>query len=211
MPPPKFHVAFVQLFCPEFHADFIPNIHAPYTQHYMTQSTVFGYDSDSDNEDLIFDDLLVESDEEDEEEEEEEGLTDSDDDDDDLVDPYQKKLNAYKRSHLQKCRQQLHNHDNGPYLKCTFAVRNYRRIIQHESSYRPQLIQKYYDPDQRCFAIIKTWYIKWIQRCWRKVLSARRRIIWKRGTPIEQFYFSQNGHWSPACSQFPSLQGMLFR
>lgn len=57
--------------------------------------------------------------------------------------------------------------------------------------------------------IIKTFWIKIIQRTWKRVLKERLDIIKRRGFLGSQQYFSLHGKYPCGLKQLPSLYGML--
>ena len=58
-------------------------------------------------------------------------------------------------------------------------------------------------------AIIKTIWIKLIQRKWKNILKKRKEIIIKRCNPKNLRYKEIYGNWPKDCLHFPTLKGML--
>ena len=58
-------------------------------------------------------------------------------------------------------------------------------------------------------AIIKTFWIKLIQRTWKNVLKQRNIIIKKRCNLNSLIYKEINGKWPKECNYYPGLKGML--
>jgi hypothetical protein len=63
---------------------------------------------------------------------------------------------------------------------------------------------------QERIAIIKTIWIKLIQRTWKNILKKRKELIIKRGNPVSQRYREIYGNWPKGCSNYPTLKGMLY-
>ena len=77
------------------------------------------------------------------------------------------------------------------------------------------LIEKW-DSEQNTFndmesynVIIKTYWLRLIQRHWRKIYKQRFSIITQRIKPINQQYKSIHGNYPSQISNLPSLSGML--
>ena len=62
---------------------------------------------------------------------------------------------------------------------------------------------------QECVAVLKTIWIKLIQRKWRNIVQARREVMRKRSRPATLHFKEINGRWPDECLNYPSLKGML--
>jgi hypothetical protein len=63
---------------------------------------------------------------------------------------------------------------------------NYSQIIRNENYIKPEIVECIYMPeDGQCFAIIKTFWIKIIQRAWRNTLK-KRLILMKNLATLRQ-------------------------
>lgn len=60
-----------------------------------------------------------------------------------------------------------------------------------------------------CIAILKTFWLKIIQRKWKNILRERKIIIKKRCHPNSLRYREINGRWPSECFYYPSFRGML--
>ena len=58
-------------------------------------------------------------------------------------------------------------------------------------------------------AIIKTFWLRLVQRNWKRVYSEKKRIIRLRYNPISLFYRALHGKWPSNSLHEPSLIGML--
>jgi hypothetical protein len=89
---------------------------------------------------------------------------------------------------------------------------NYRQIVLRPEYIKPELIECIYVlpdghsvlPDGHCVAIVKTFWLKIIQRAWKKVLK-QRRLIQKSLSGLRQR--EMMGKWP----DFPGLRGLLTR
>lgn len=60
-----------------------------------------------------------------------------------------------------------------------------------------------------CVGIIKTFWIKLIQRTWKNILKKRDLIIRKRCHPNSIRHREITGKWPKDCNNYPRLRGML--
>jgi len=66
-----------------------------------------------------------------------------------------------------------------------------------------------YLPSQYCISILKTFWIKLIQRKWKNILKQRKNIIQKRYNINSIIYRELHGKWPIDCLIYPKLKGML--
>lgn len=64
-------------------------------------------------------------------------------------------------------------------------------------------------PDQTYSVILKTYWIRLIQRHWRSVLKKRKEIIKGRMKPASLLWRETNGNFPPGLNIFPSLIGLM--
>jgi hypothetical protein len=80
---------------------------------------------------------------------------------------------------------------------------NYRQIVFTPNYVKPEIVECIYlQPDGHCIAILKTFWIKIIQRSWKNVLK-KRNIIKKSISGLR--YRELTGKWP----NFPGLRGLL--
>lgn len=87
--------------------------------------------------------------------------------------------------------------------------RNYASIISKTNYIKPEIAECVYLETQECVAVLKTVWIKLIQRKWKNVVHARREVTRKRSRPDAQHFKEINGRWPDDCLNYPSLKGML--
>jgi hypothetical protein len=63
--------------------------------------------------------------------------------------------------------------------------------------------------DDYLVSIIKTIWIRLIQRCWKKVFKLRKRIMEIRKTYYSLLFRERHGKWPKECLQLPGLNGLL--
>lgn len=66
-----------------------------------------------------------------------------------------------------------------------------------------------YLPSYHCISILKTIWIKLIQRAWKKIYKERKLIISLRRKPNSIKYREIYGKWPNSCFYYPGLKGML--
>jgi hypothetical protein len=88
-------------------------------------------------------------------------------------------------------------------------IRNYNNIIKHSSYLNIEIGQIYYLKGEECVCIIKTFWIKIIQRAWKKIYQMRKRIYQLRNRPDSIMYRQITGKWKENCVFLPSIRGML--
>jgi len=72
-----------------------------------------------------------------------------------------------------------------------------------------QIAKVIYLSGNECVAIIKTFWLKIIQRTWKKIYKQRRNIIITRKLPNSVLYKQTHNKWPDYCSYIPSIKGML--
>ena len=88
-------------------------------------------------------------------------------------------------------------------------IRNYRNIIARPDYIRPEIAECIVLPSQHTVAIIKTIWIKIIQRKWKKVYAERNKIIKTRMQYSSLKTREITGRWPQSCNYLPTLYGMM--
>jgi hypothetical protein len=87
--------------------------------------------------------------------------------------------------------------------------RNYTNIVLRPDNIKPEIAECLYLSGGECVAILKTFWIKIIQRKWKNILAKRREIIKLRCQIKSILYREINGKWPRNCLEYPSLKGMM--
>jgi len=95
------------------------------------------------------------------------------------------------------------NHLNHP------IIRNYNNIITRPHYIQIQIAKVIYLAGQECVAILKTFWIKLIQRTWKKIYKKRSIIFALRMLPNSLIYKQIHNKWPDSCANLPSLKGLL--
>ena len=88
-------------------------------------------------------------------------------------------------------------------------IRNYKYIIARPDYIRPEIAECIVLPSQHTVAIIKTIWIKIIQRKWKKVYAERKRIIKLRMLYSSLKTREITGKWPSSCNYLPTLYRIL--
>jgi hypothetical protein len=88
-------------------------------------------------------------------------------------------------------------------------IRNYKRIISKDSYIQPHIASVIYLPSGECVAIIKTFWLRLVQRAWKRVFQERKRVSKKRMMQSSLRHREIHGVWPKDCRYFPLLHGML--
>ena len=142
----------------------------------------------------------------------EEYYTDEEDNEDDEEDEDEMMTNM---QHIQ----QLYERNYAEMVEATEAnanrqvphklIRNYHNIISRVNYIKPEIAECFELPTGEYIAIIKTFWIKIIQRKWKKVYAVRQDII-KIRSCLSSLYTRQiTGKWPDSCIDLPGLKGML--
>jgi hypothetical protein len=89
------------------------------------------------------------------------------------------------------------------------VIQNYKNIILKQPYIKAEIAQCVYLENQECVAILKTFWIKLIQRTWKNILQKRTSILQKRANIISLKHRELTGRWPNDCINYPELRGML--
>lgn len=88
------------------------------------------------------------------------------------------------------------------------AIKNFQKIIKSNHYLQPQIFEKIYI-NNTCCAIIKTFWIKIVQRSWKRVFKERTRIRDLRRSVRAILYWQMTNKWPNYCSYMPGLRHMI--
>lgn len=88
-------------------------------------------------------------------------------------------------------------------------IRNYKNIISKPDYIKPEIAQCVVLQTHHSVAILKTIWIKLIQRKWKKIYKERQNIMRKRMSPSSLSTRELTGKWPHHCQHLPSIYGML--
>lgn len=73
-----------------------------------------------------------------------------------------------------------------------------------------EIAQCFYLPSEHCISILKTFWLRIIQRVWKKTCIERKSIIKIRSNINSLKYREIYGKWHDDCINYPTLKGMLY-
>jgi hypothetical protein len=104
----------------------------------------------------------------------------------------------------------LYNTENNNQLtKPHKIIRNYQNIIARPDYIKPEIAECLMLESQHSVAIIKTIWIKLIQRKWKKVYAEHKAVIRLRMSYSSLKTREITGRWPQSCCYLPTLYGLL--
>lgn len=88
-------------------------------------------------------------------------------------------------------------------------IRNYKNIITNQNYLNLEIGKIHYLKGDECVCIIKTFWLRLLQRAWKKIYKQRMVIKKKRSRPTSLFYRQISAKWPEDCNYMPSIRGML--
>jgi hypothetical protein len=88
-------------------------------------------------------------------------------------------------------------------------IRNYKNIIEKENYMKPEIAKCLYLKGGECVAIFKTFWIRIIQRVWKKIYKERKIILDKRKSYSHIKFKELRGNWQRPYITTPGIYGML--
>ena len=89
------------------------------------------------------------------------------------------------------------------------TIINFNNIVSKDGYIRPQIAENITLESGHRICVIKTIWIKLIQRTWKKVFDLRKTVIKRRCTVYSLKTREITGKWPENCRVYPQLHGML--
>ena len=89
------------------------------------------------------------------------------------------------------------------------VFRNYKNIILKQPYIRPEIAECVYLENEDCVAILKTHWLRLIQRTWKNIMNQRKCVIQKRTSLNSLHHREITGRWPSDCQIYPELKGMI--
>jgi len=89
-------------------------------------------------------------------------------------------------------------------------IRNYRNIMSNEHMHLPNIVKSFTLPGGELVAVIKMFWLKCIQRKWKKIVQQRKLVIQHRKQSKSLIYREIHHTWPLDCRILPTLQGMFY-
>lgn len=90
-------------------------------------------------------------------------------------------------------------------------IRNYKAIVSNENYIKPEIAECLYLSGDECVAILKTFWIRLVQRAWKRVFAERKNVFARRMRPDALRQREISGKWPTSCNKLPSIHGMLYQ
>lgn len=88
------------------------------------------------------------------------------------------------------------------------TIRNYKKIVTHKNYIKPEIATCYL-MNGVLVATLKTFWLKIIQRKWKKIYNQRQTILQNRKSISNILYRELHGKWHISCFYLPSITGMM--
>ena len=88
-------------------------------------------------------------------------------------------------------------------------IRNYKKLILRDDYIRPEIAQCILLKGDEKVAILKTVWLRIIQRAWKKIFQERCRVRSQRMTIYSLGWRQLYGTWPSSCASMPTIHGML--
>jgi len=99
--------------------------------------------------------------------------------------------------------------EHNSYVGTHPTIRNYTNIVNNPNYIKPEIGEYIILPTQESIAILKTVWLRIIQKKWKKVFQERKNIIRKRCHFSNLSFREIYGRWPKDCLNLPGLRGML--
>jgi hypothetical protein len=91
-----------------------------------------------------------------------------------------------------------------------------RRVPDHplvrcfNTRINPEIAACLYLSGGECVAILKTFWLRVVQRAWKRAFLERQRVLGLRKTMTHLRYREIHGKWSPSCANLPGILGLIY-
>ena len=91
------------------------------------------------------------------------------------------------------------------------TIRNYHNIILRQNYIKPEIGEYIILSTQESIAILKTFWLRIIQKKWKRVFQERKNIVRERCNLTNLSIKEIRGRWPQSCNNLPGLKGMLYK
>jgi hypothetical protein len=88
-------------------------------------------------------------------------------------------------------------------------IGNFATIISNINYIKPEIAEHHVLSSGHSICILKTFWLKLVQRCWKNIFNKRKEILQKRCSLESINYREINGRWPNNCINMPEFRGML--
>lgn len=90
-------------------------------------------------------------------------------------------------------------------------LRNYKNIVLNPDYIRPQIAECIYLSGDEKVAILKTFWLRIVQRAWKRLFRTRSLIRQQRQSIYSSVYKQIYGEWPKTCENMPHCRGILVK
>lgn len=87
---------------------------------------------------------------------------------------------------------------------------NYLNKFRNTFKFNVEIAECFDLETQERIAIIKTFWLKLIQRTWKNLFKKRKEILKRRCNPLYLKFRELNGNWPKDCQIYPCIKGMMY-
>ena len=88
-------------------------------------------------------------------------------------------------------------------------IQNFQNIISRENYIKPEIAEHILLESGHSICILKTFWLKIVQRRWKNIFRIRKNILQIRCQPSSLRFREINGRWPDSCANMPTLKCML--
>ena len=129
--------------------------------------------------------------------------------DTDSEDEYNNNAFIRMKDEMKWLRQHYSNPFDNLYSENHPTIRNYHNIIKHPNYIKPEIGEIINLPTGHAVCIIKTMWLRVIQRAWKRLFKERKQVIQMRCRFQSLKHREITGRWPDNCRHWPDLQGLL--
>jgi len=120
--------------------------------------------------------------------------------------PKERKL-VHQMSRILRTQMRILNETGSDIWPNGVGARNFYGVMDRLA--RPQIGETMILPGDEMIVILKTVWIRLLQRTWKKICARRNEILRKRGDPHSIQERERSGAWPVDCRVLPGLRGMM--
>jgi hypothetical protein len=100
---------------------------------------------------------------------------------------------------------------NNPKFNIHPWIRNYKNIVLKNDYIRPEIAKCIYLSGDEKVAILKTFWLRIVQRAWKRLFQERCLVRQERQSIYSLVYKQVYGTWPKTCEKMPSCSGILVK
>ena len=117
--------------------------------------------------------------------------------------------NSYIRDVINNYQSNIHDLLLYPKYRRHPWIRNYKNIAARNNYIRPEIAECIILSGNETVAILKTFWLRIVQRTWKRIFRERCNILNIRKTMYALYFRQMHGSWPANCARLPELKGML--